>query len=220
MTTFKVDKKQYQIVEPNDQDLAQAEKIKRDALCEALNKPGAFIAHQCMDKAKQMGIWSDEKEEELEQIQKRMYDLSTKLNKGGYSAKQAEEDAKELGNLRLKVFNISKPVDELASYSVDAYADEVYSDYLLYCKICDDKGEKVFSSFHKYVYEKNCNNDIILGALDKLYEDTTKKLNDAIKELPENKAFIALGILDADLKETKAPKEETEKVEFKPFTKK
>lgn len=219
MKTFKYDDQDYNIAPVTAKERQEAKSVYRRAFFKAL-EDGAFLQANALDVAKQCGLWSEKKDQELQELQIELEALLTKLEEGGYEFNEAVEDAVKAGEIRNKIFMINLTITDLLSHSAERQAETAEADYILWASLKKGK-QKVYKTFDEFLTAKDDNDPLIYAAV----SQDMNLSNEFYKELPENKFLIEYGRMSEDLEVldeegnpvVAEPEPEPEKKETKPF---
>jgi len=212
MIDFTVNEKNYKVVKPNAKQHSEANKIYTREFNRLL-KEGVLMVHdEMMATAKSRGLWSDQKEQEIQEKTKEIHALQDKLDKGGYELDEAREDAKKIQTLRGEILTSQFVLNGILDNTVEQQAQSARYDYLASVCIVDSNNKIYCKSLDDYY---NSDDDEVLNIglvyFAKMYYGTAN-----IEKSIDAKFIDDYGLEDkVDKKEPKKIK----KVEKKPFLK-
>ena len=165
-----------------------------------------------MDLLLELGVWNDEKQKQVDEINQSIKDTLQPIKDGGVSLEDAKKAALKVQNLRLQLNIISSVVSSYdADFTFESYADEAKRQYLLLNCVVDEKGKKVFNTEKDIA---NAESDILIKANEVILQMLYGSIKDIYKSLPENEFLMDYGFMDEDLKSTEEPVAKEEKRPF------
>lgn len=167
-------------------------------------KEDCIFAHQIPDILKKKGLWSEQKEEEIQKVSRSIEELVRKLSKGkteSVPTKEVLKDIvlKEIKPLRNRQLELLGERSQLDSLSIESQAEQAEFNYLVANSTYYNEVEKdgpVYSSVDDYIERAD----------EPYSEEAGKKLAELIgnsnpnwyAELPENKLLIKHGFMNAE----------------------
>jgi hypothetical protein len=191
---FKVGEVEYKVRQPGLEELNKAEMVYNKRFNVALNSDSP-LAIKAGDILRKQGLWSDEKQAELNQAYKDISEKEFILHKGGIYKKEARAVAISLKKLRLKVQDLYSPIANFNKYTCEGQAENAKFDCLVsLCTVYKD-GRPVFSSLEDY---KNRTNDPVAIVGSTKFAELHYHLfdDDLGASLPENQFLKDHGFVD------------------------
>lgn len=207
MIDFKVDDKEYKVVKPNAKQQSEANRIYAEEFSRLLKENKLMVREEMMAIAKSRGLWSEEKEMELEAMRQEIFTLQDKIEGGGYELDEAIKDANTIKELRTKILTSHIILNGVLNNTVEQQAEDARMDYLSSVCIVNGDGTPYFNSVDDLNTKEG---EVVTEGLKKFNEMMYGSF-DSFKDTPENK------LLKEYAKEEE--KEESKKKESKPFLK-
>ncbi len=152
--SFKVADVNYKVRQPSLDEQNKAQMVYNKAFSNALSS-GSPLRTEVADILRERGMWNDDKQAELEKLQKDILDKEFILHKGGIYKKEAREIAIKLKKLRDKVSTLFAPIANFDQYTCEGQAQNARFDSLVSnCTVYED-GRPVFSSLEDYKNKAN-----------------------------------------------------------------
>lgn len=192
--SFKIGDVDYKVRQPNGEELNMAQMVYNKAFNVAL-KSEAPLQVESADILKGRGIWSDQKQAELEQVHRDITDKEYILHAGGILKKEARQVAIDLKKLRFKSENIFSPIANFNQHTCEGQAQNAKFDYLVsVCTVYSD-GRAVFANLEDY---KNRPNDPVAIIGSTKFAELHYRLgaDDLGANLPENQFLKDHGYVD------------------------
>ena len=200
--TFKttIDSKEREILvrSPSLQDQREGQKIYNQTFTDAI-KSKAVVRAKMDDVLTEQGLWNNEKQARLTELQQRLLDSERRLALGGISLKEAKNIAMDMKGVREDIRDLIGARSSLDNHSAEGQADNAKFNYLVsVCVVYNDTKEPVFKNMEDYLNRGN-ESVAILGAqnlanmlygLDSDYESN----------LPENKFLKKYKFVDDKLR--------------------
>jgi hypothetical protein len=195
------EEKGYVVRMPDGKLRKKARDIKTDYFRQQAFREGTVFSHQIKDLAKRKGLWSDEKDKEIENVTKEL-DEKIKIVSHGKSEAvptlQAlkEKIVKEIKPLRIKQLELLSERSQLDGLSIESEAQQLELDYLVSECTVTDMEERVYESLDDYK-----------AKADEPYsEEAARKLSEMLgftnpkwfNTLPENKLLIKYKLMNED----------------------
>ena len=183
---------------PDNESVTEGEKAYNKRFSEALSS-GAFLRIKMDDIAKEQGLWSDDKQQELTEMQNEIATNEKILAKGGCSVLAAKKSAIKIRQLRNKIQLLVLQRLSLDPKTAEAQAEASQFDVYIYrCLVYNSTGERYFETFDDYLQQNMQHSDIIVQAFGKL-TDLLHGETSNDEELPENKFLLDYGFVNKDL---------------------
>lgn len=193
--TFKVGEVTYKIRERTREDFRNATKVHTTAFNDALGA-GAPLQARVKDILKEQKLWNDDKQKEVEKLQKEINDLEFKLEEGGIKKLDARTIAIKLGELRKSFQGITTPITNFFQHTVEGQAANAQFDYLVSATAVDVNDKSVFASYEDYLNRSE--EDVAIGAAKKYVElYHSDGASEDAEKLPENQFLKDHGFVDS-----------------------
>ena len=168
-------------------------------------KSKALLRAKIVDFAKTQDIWSDEKEAELKDLNRKVQTGLFKLAQGGkngFTKKEAIDLALDIRKTKNKITNLTAPLDSITSNSAESQADNARFNHMMilctYFNAGDNEGKQYFKDLED-MDEKLKNNDQATNEAYKYMVLLSFGIDkDAKSKQPENKFLIENGYLDSE----------------------
>lgn len=200
--TFKttIDSKEREILvrSPSLQDQREGQKIYNQTFTDAI-KSKAVVRAKMDDVLTEQGLWNNEKQARLTELQQALLDSERRLALGGISLREAKKIAMDMKDTRESIRDLIGARSSLDNHSAEGQADNAKFNYLVSaCVVYNDTKDPVFKNMEEYLNRGN-EAVAILGAqnlanmlygLDSDYESN----------LPENKFLKKYKFVDDKLR--------------------
>lgn len=187
----------YFVSSPSAQDMAEAKKVYNNAFTLAL-KSKAIVRAKLDDLLVEQGLWNDQKQQQLEQIQRDLLESERALEAGGISLKEAKEIAIKMKTRRAELRELISVRNSLDNHTAEGQADsEQFNFFISSCTYRKDNKQKVFKNYDDFL-SQNTTELAILAAqtlanlmygLDEDYEN----------KLPENDFLVKYKFVNKQL---------------------
>jgi len=171
----------YKVESPSVKERQEGRRVYNQTFREAI-KSGAWLRAQIGELAKETGIWNEEKELRVNEINAEMVRLEKKLEAGGYELEEAKKDALEMQKLRDESFKLSLEFAALLQHTAEGQAQSVENDYMVYLCLKDASGKRYCASYDDYLQKKDADDVVVANALIRYSYDV-----DFYEKLPEVK---------------------------------
>lgn len=152
--TFEHDGKTYTVRLPNSKERAEGERIYNRTYNSAL-KDGCPLEAEIMGMAREHGIWSDEKDQELSALSEELNQKAAVLDEGGIELDEAKEIALDMRKLRAKLMVLNFTLGELKGESANRKADDARINYFVSQCVLTEGGGKAFKSIDDFYLRQN-----------------------------------------------------------------
>lgn len=143
---FDVDGKTYAVRRPKVQEIRKANEIRSKAFNEALQR-GDMLREQLESELRKRKLWSDSREEEYQELRKKVLDGEFKLKAGGIKLARAKQIALEMADSRSQMVTLLSSRTDLDSNTCEGKADAARFNYLFAsCLVYNDNGEPYFEN--------------------------------------------------------------------------
>lgn len=166
-------------------------------------KAGGILRAKLHNVLREQNIWNDEKQSELDEIDKKIADFETKLSKGGaigLTKLKGREIAIQLLKERLKRLTLLSETNSLDNQTIESQAENRRFDYFVStCTYYDDTGELCFKDLEDYLTKSNGGDPISRDAATKLAAILYGYDPDFQSKLPENQFLLKYKFVNKDL---------------------
>jgi len=208
---FEVEDKKYIVKKPNPQQLSKAQEVAGKSFNEGVKRkdlPRARIKAYLREN----GLWSDEKEQELIDLSKKIYEGERQLARGGRTddgKKFSKTDARGLA-IDMRVWRIDQAtllmnVNQLDEHSVEGKAENAKFDFLVSQCTYYTNGNKVFKDVDDYVLKSD--EEFAIKAAQELGSLLFSLDPDFEKNKAENKFLVEYGFAREDMRLVNKDKE-------------
>ena len=179
---------------PSGQQISEAQMIYPAEWQKAANK-GCILRDKLQDILVEQGVWNDKKAKQEEGIIEEMQKLRQKIENGGYSFKQAQENSMRLIELRNELRTLLYRKNKLEENTAEAHADNASFNYLVsVCTLDAKNGKSYFKDFDDYLERRG--EQASIDSATKLFSLINDVQDDSWKELPEIKFLRKYKIMD------------------------
>ena len=151
--TALVDGKETEFVvkSPSLQDQRDAQKVYNQAFTDAI-KSKSVVRAKLDDLLKDQGLWNEEKQAKLLEMQRSLTDYEKSLAKGGIPFRQAKQVALDMQKIRLDIRDLISVRTSLDNHSAEGQADNARFNYLVsVCVVYKDSDKKYFNNLEDYL---------------------------------------------------------------------
>lgn len=146
---------------------------------------------------KERGLWDDDKQKQLEDIDKRINDGLLALKQGGISLKEARSIAIDVRRARNEKVVLLARRDQLDDFSAETLSENERFDYIVSQCVLDENGDKIFNSVDDY--REKANEIYAIKAAQAIGTMTLGFDEDWEANLPENQFLIKHNFVDNNL---------------------
>lgn len=196
--TFSVKDTEYAIVRPSREIIKKARIVHSKTFSEALaakSQLRAVLVRYMRDQ----GMWDDAKEQEREELIKKLSAGEKKLAEGGIKLTEARAVAVDMRRTRWELSSLMSERNALDAYTAEGQADNARFNYLISaCLVYNDTGKPVYESVDQY--EENSSDEVAVKGAEvfaKLFFDLDP--NDR-RNLPENAFLLKYKFTDDKLR--------------------
>lgn len=191
-------KRAFKISEATLQQQNEATKVYNRTFRDALES-GALLRNKLEDYMRNQGMWNDEKQADLELLQKEILDKEKQLAKGGIRLSVAKDIALEMSDKRTEIRTMLMERNSLDGSTAEGQADNAKFDYLVSATLVyNDSSKPYFKDLADY---RNKNTDpIALEAARKLAQKMYGLDSNHEKNLAENKFLQEFKFVDDELR--------------------
>ena len=191
-------KRAFKLTEVSLNQQNEATKVYNRAFRDALES-GALLRNKLEDHMRQQGIWDDEKQKQLEDVQRAILDNEKKIAKGGIRLKVAKDLALEMADKRVEMRNILMQRNSLDGNTAEGQADNARFDYLVSASLVySDSGKPYFKDLADY--RNRSTEPIAIEAARRLAQLVYGLDSNYEKNLPENKFLSDFDFVDSELR--------------------
>ena len=191
-------KRAFKISEATLQQQNEATKVYNRAFRDALES-GALLRNKLEDYMRNQGMWNDEKQADLELMQKEILDKEKQLAKGGIRLSVAKDAALEMADKRAEIRAMLMERNSLDSSTAEGQADNARFDYLVSATLVyNDSNKPYFKDLADY---RNKNTEAVsLEAARRLAQKLYGLDSNHEQNLAENKFLREFDFVDEDLR--------------------
>ncbi len=191
-------KRAFKLTEVSLTQQNEATKVYNRAFRDALES-GALLRNKLEDHMRQQGIWDDDKQKELEDVQRVILDNEKKIAKGGIRLKVAKDLALEMGDKRTEMRSILMQRNSLDGNTAEGQADNARFDYLVSASLVyTDSGKPYFKDLADY--RNRSTEPVAIEAARRLAQLVYGLDSNYEKNLPENKFLCDFKFVDKELR--------------------
>lgn len=187
---------------PTNKQLTEAQIHQAVVFAKAL-KSGVQSRAGLNESLKEQGLWSDEKQNRVNEIRKILAESEAQLSRGAktpdgkiLSKDDAKQIATRMRELRNEYFNISSVLTEYDMYTAESQAENGKFELLCCRCILDEEGKPLFNTLDDYEEKKE--EPYVIKAASELAKITNDYDKDWYKKLPEIKFLIKYKYMDED----------------------
>ena len=196
--TFEVDGKEYAINRPNAA-LSEESNLEYTRVFSKAVKAGALLKDAILNKMREQGLWSDEKEMEYLTEIRNLNELEKKLKKGGIKLSEAKSIAFDMLRKRERLQSLISQKNKLDNNSAEGQAETARFNFLLVnCLVYNNGGERVYRDVDDFLGKQST--DVAIKASETLANMWYGLSEDYEKTLPENKFLKKFEFVDDDLR--------------------
>ena len=191
-------KRAFKISEATLQQQNEATKVYNRAFRDALES-GSLLRNKLEDYMRNQGMWNDEKQADLELMQKEILDKEKQLAKGGIRLSVAKDAALEMADKRAEIRAMLMERNSLDSSTAEGQADNARFDYLVSATLVyNDSNKPYFKDLADY---RNKNTEAVsLEAARRLAQKLYGLDSNHEQNLAENKFLREFDFVDEDLR--------------------
>ena len=191
-------KRAFKISEATLQQQNEATKVYNRAFRDALES-GALLRNKLEDYMRSQGMWNDEKQADLEILQKEILDKEKQLAKGGIRLSVAKDAALEMSDKRAEIRAMLMERNSLDGSTAEGQADNARFDYLVSATLVyNDSNKPYFKDLADY---RNKNTEAVsLEAARRLAQKLYGLDSNHEQNLAENKFLQEFKFVDKDLR--------------------
>ena len=187
----------FQVNVPSFENQRDAQKVYNRAFSDAVNS-GSIIRARLDEIMKEQGLWDDEKEQELFEVQSKINSGEKLLAAGGISLDKAKSIAIDMRNYRNQLRNLLSTKNNLDSNTAEGQADNARFNYLVSCCVVyKDTGKPYFKGYEDFINRASSN--VAINGSYKLGNIVYGLSEDFEKDLPENKFLMSYGFANDSL---------------------
>lgn len=201
---FTVDGKTYFVKKPTVEQNKELQNVYNQTFFDAL-KSKALLRTKIVEFAKNQDIWSDEKDNELKELNNKLQSGLFKLaqgGKGGFKKSQAVELALDIYRLRKKIVGLTAPLDTITQNSAESQADNArFNQMMVLCTYYGDgpdEGKQYFTSLDDMNDKIDKQDNVTSEAFKNMVLLSFGIDKDAQAQRPENKLLIEVGKMDKE----------------------
>lgn len=186
---------------PQYEDLESSDKVYAAKIASLVREnvgKRLLLRSQVNDFLKSTGVWTDEDEKKIDQLNNEIDALLGKLRKGGLKIGEGREIAIETMEKRKDIVRLSSKRQIFDDTTIEAVAETEKMDYLIYsCTVYADSGNSYWDSFEDMKNDKL--SDAYRESAMVAYKVIYNVNPEFEKRLPENRWLKKYGFVDNDL---------------------
>ena len=187
----------FAVVRPNASKIRRGQLEYNKAFRAALES-GALLRQKLESYMREQGLWDDKKEEEYNNLTKKLNEQEISLAKGGIKLVHAKETAMQMRADRIAFRELIGERSALDNNTVEGQSDNARFNYLVYeCMVDASSGKPLFSNFSEY--EEVSSEPYVVEAAGELASLMYNLDPDYDKNLPENKFLKDYEFVNEDL---------------------
>ncbi len=191
-------KRAFKISEATLQQQNEATKVYNRAFRDALES-GALLRNKLEDYMRSQGMWNDEKQADLELLQKEILDKEKQLAKGGIRLSVARDAALEMSDKRAEIRAMLMERNSLDGSTAEGQADNARFDYLVSATLVyNDSNKPYFKDLADY--RNKSTEAVSLEAARRLAQKLYGLDSNHEQNLAENKFLQEFKFVDKDLR--------------------
>ena len=191
---FEYDDKKYAVRRPRVEDVKQANELRAKTFNQALQE-GDLLRDQLDNELRKRELWNDERENQYQELRKKVIDGEFTLKKGGIKLAEAKDIALEMSRARNGMVSMLSGRSDLDSITCEGKADSARFNFLFaHCLVYDESEEAYFKEgFDEYMANQD-DPVAVLGATEFFY--LMSGTEDVDSQLPENKFLKSFEFVD------------------------
>jgi hypothetical protein len=183
---------------PSVADRKESDKVYNQAFSDAVRSK-AIVRAKIDDVLKEQGLWDDERQTKLDQLQSEILLRERKLAEGGIRLAEAKSIALEIKELRNKIRDLISVKMSLDNNTAEGQADNARFNYLVSaCTVYEDSNQPYFKNMEDYL--EKANSETAIKAAQILANMVYGLDNDYESNLPENKFLKQYKFIDDKLR--------------------
>ena len=162
-------------------------------------KSGGILQQALGKVLEDQGIWSPEKQNELLELQTKLFEYQKTLDVGGIKLFDAKDIAVEMRKLRLEILFLGAERTNMNAQTVEGQADQARFNYLVSALLVYNTTKKlVFKDLDEYL--NKANEVWAISAAEKVASLEYSYDDDFQRSLPENKFLLKYNFVDEELR--------------------
>lgn len=186
------------IKKPTRKEKEAAKIYSNEIFSKLINSKNVVLRANLAKHMKELGLWDDDKEKELQKLNKEVEDLEAVFRKGGIGKNAAKAKAIELRKKRFARTFLLAETYRLDSLTLEGQVENAEFDALVSLCLHNDEGKLMFASVDEYL--ENADKEHIARAAEKMASTVYGLNEDYRKDLPENKFLLDYGFCDEKLR--------------------
>lgn len=185
------------VVKPNRNQLAEAKKVANKAF-KTLYDSGTSFFRKKLDKImRDEGLWDDDKQKQLDDLNDRIGQSVRKLKLGGMDLESAKELALSIKRDRMASWLLLSESREFDGMSIEGQTEYASFCYLVSVCLVDEEGKQIFESASDY--EENADHPYVSEATSKIGQVLHELDPNWERKLPENEFLLKYKFCNDDL---------------------
>jgi hypothetical protein len=184
-------------VDPKAEVLMEATVVYNKTFAKLLDG-GGLLRKKLATKLKEQGMWDDDRQKELDEIQKRIVQKEHTLHKGGIKLSEAKELALSIRDDRNKQAALLSSYNEYDNMTIEGQSDNARFNFLVYAStVYKDTEKRYFASYEDFA---TYSDPVAFIAANKYATEYYNLDEDFESNLPENKFLKEQGFVNNDLR--------------------
>ena len=192
--SFEYDGKKYAVRRPKVEHVKQGNELRAQTFNQALQE-GDLLRDQLDNELRKRELWNDERENQYQELRKKVIDGEFTLKKGGIKLAEAKDIALEMSRARNGMVSMLSGRSDLDSITCEGKADSARFNFLFASCLVYDESDEVYFKEGFDEYMANQDDPIaVLGATEFFY--LMSGTEDVDSQLPENKFLKSFEFVD------------------------
>lgn len=184
--------------DPSLKDRQESEKVYNEAFSRAV-KSGALLRAKLEDFVREQGLWDDESEAKLTDIQKKISNGELRLARGGFRLSEARELALDMRRWRQELRSLLADRMTYDNNTAEGQADNARFNYFVYsCTINAEHDKMYYSSFEDFMNRSA--GPVAMAASQALASKMYGLESNYENKLPENDFLKEFSFIDKELR--------------------
>ena len=185
------------VTRPTKEDNSDAQIVASKVFKKAVME-GALLKQSLDNILREQGLWDDNKQQELDEINEKIEKNLLKLKKGGIKLSEARDLAIDVRVLRMQKHRLLVEVNAYDDYTAESQSDNAKFDYLVSVCIKDEEGNKYFKDVEDY--QSSADQPFVIDCARKLASMMYGLDENWEENLPENKFLKQHSFIDDQLR--------------------
>lgn len=183
--------------EPKSNDLIEAGKVYSKTFADMLSS-GGLLRKKLAEYLKTQNLWDDNKQKELDKIQKSIVEKEHKLHVGNIKLSEAKKIALAMREDRKRQGELLSSYNEYDNMTVEGQADNARFNYMVYaCTVYSDSKKRYFDNYESFIAY---NDSVAFIAASRYANEYYGLAENFESSLPENKFLKEQKFVNDDLR--------------------